>query len=156
MTYEEAQAELTTLRGLAGNTQALATFRERTAALYWAVCRKTLPSCNCRDKWTDALVEIYRKLQQIKATETMEQLNTKAQLVRGVVLFWKGNHYTNANLTDEVAREFLAAFPQRANWFAVKPAEETPAEDVAEAVEETEPAEQPATPAKKKSAKKRK
>jgi hypothetical protein len=63
MTYEEAQAELTLLRGLAGNTQALATFRERTAALYWAVCRKTLPSCNCRDKWTDALVEIYRKLQ---------------------------------------------------------------------------------------------
>jgi flagellar motility protein MotE (MotC chaperone) len=155
MTYEEAQAELTLLRGLAGNTQALATFRERTAALYWAVCRKTLPSCNCRDKWTDALVEIYRKLQQIKATDTMEQLNTKAQLVRGVVLFWKGNHYTNANLTDEVAREFLAAFPQRSSWFAVKP-EETPAEAVTEAVEATKPAEQPATPSKKKSAKKRK
>lgn len=155
MTYEEAQAELTSLRGLAGNTQALATFRERTAALYWAVCRKTLPSCNCRDKWTDALVEIYRKLQQLKTTDTMEQLNTKAQLVRGVVLFWKGNHYTNANLTDEVAREFLAAFPQRAIWFAVKP-EETPAEAVTEAVEATKPAEQPATPSKKKSAKKRK
>lgn len=155
MTYEEAQAELTSLRGLAGNTQALATFRERTAALYLAVCRKTLPSCNCRDKWTDALVEIYMKLQQLKTTDTMEQLNTKAQLVRGVVLFWKGNHYTNANLTDEVAREFLAAFPQRANWFAVKP-EETPAEAVTEAVEATEPAERPATPSKKKSAKKRK
>lgn len=155
MNYEEAQAELTSLRGLAGNTQALATFRERTAALYWAVCRKTLPSCNCRDKWTDALVEIYRKLQQLKTTDTMEQLNTKAQLVRGVVLFWKGNHYTNANLTDEVAREFLAAFPQRAIWFAVKP-EETPAEAVKEAVEATKPAEQPATPSKKKSAKKRK
>ena len=155
MTYEEAQAELSTLRGLAGNSQAIATFRERTAALYWAVCRKTLPLCNCRDKWTDALVEIYRKLQQLKTTDTMEQLNTKAQLVRGVVLFWKGNHYTNANLTDEVAREFLAAFPQRANWFAVKP-EETPAEAVTEAVEATEHAERPATPAKKKSAKKRK
>ena len=49
----------------------------------------------------------------------------QARLVRGVVLQWKGNHYTNANLTDEVAREFLASFPQRKDWFEILPSATT-------------------------------
>jgi len=85
---------------------------------------------------------------------------TQAKLVNGVVLQWKGNHYTNNNLTDEVAREFLAAYPQRKDWFAELPsattdkqvAAEVANEPSAEGSAETEPT----TPKKKKTSKKRK
>ena len=85
---------------------------------------------------------------------------TQAKLVNGVVLQWKGNHYTNNNLTDDVAREFLATFPQRKDWFAELPsattdkqvAAEVANEPSAEVSAETEPT----TPKKKKTSKKRK
>ena len=93
--------------------------------------------------------------------------NGNAKLVRGVVLQHNGNHYTNANLTDDVAREFLAKFPNRKDWFEVLPSATTAKEVVAEVAETTEkvaempPKEvegenKPVTTKKKKTAKKRK
>ena len=69
---------------------------------------------------------------------------TKAKLVNGVVLQVGGIHYTNANLTDEVARAFLSAFPMRKDWFAELPADEVKVEK------------QPTAPKEEKSAKNRK
>lgn len=84
----------------------------------------------------------------------------QAKLVRGVVLQWKGNHYTNSNLTDEVAREFLASFPQRKDWFEILPSATTAKQVVAEVANEpsaeVSAENEPTTPKKKKSAKKRK
>lgn len=91
----------------------------------------------------------------------------KARLVNGVVLQVGGIHYTNANITDEVARAFLSAFPMRKDWFAeLPPAEvkedaekqdEPKAEDVPEKpADEPKVEEQPTAPAEKKSAGKRK
>lgn len=84
----------------------------------------------------------------------------QARLVNGVVLQWKGNHYTNNNLTDEVAREFLASFPQRKDWFAELPSATTDKQVVAEVANEpsaeVSAETEPTTPKKKKSAKKRK
>lgn len=122
MTEQEAQAELMILRGLATSGHDLALVRERIDRLYWAVCRKHLRKCNCKDKYKDALLEIYAKLMYHKKTNTTM---AQSRLVRGVVLQWRGNHYTNSNLTDEVAREFLASFPQRKDWFATLPSATT-------------------------------
>lgn len=157
MTEQEAQAELMILRGLAEGGGDLALVRERIDRLYWAVCRKHLRSCRCKNVEKDALLEIYAKLMYHKKTNTTM---TQAKLVNGVVLQWKGNHYTNNNLTDEVAREFLATFPQRKDWFAELPsattdkqvAAEVANEPSAEVSAETEPT----TPKKKKTSKKRK
>lgn len=84
----------------------------------------------------------------------------QARLVNGVVLQWKGSHYTNSNLTDEVARDFLVAFPQRKDWFAQLPSATTGEKVVAEVADEpsaeVSAEEQPKTPKKKKSARKRK
>ena len=52
----------------------------------------------------------------------------KATLVRGVLIYHEGVQYTNDNLTDEVARAFLAQFPQREDWFEVLPDVEATAE----------------------------
>lgn len=84
----------------------------------------------------------------------------QAKLVRGVVLQWHGTHYTNSNLTDEVARAFLASFPQRKDWFEILPSATTAKQVVAEVANEPSAEisaeEQPKTPKKKKSARKRK
>lgn len=85
---------------------------------------------------------------------------TQAKLVNGVVLQWKGNHYTNNNLTDEVAREFLTAFPMRKDWFAELPSATTEKQVVAEVANEpsaeVSAEKQPTAPKKKKTSKKRK
>lgn len=83
----------------------------------------------------------------------------KARLVNGVVLQVGGIHYTNANLSDEVARAFLSAFPMRKDWFAELPPAEVKedAENVAEKpADEVKVEEQPTAPKEKKSAGKRK
>lgn len=157
MSEQEAQAELMILRGLASSGNDLALVRERIDRLYWAVCRKHLRKCRCKNVEKDALLEIYAKLMyHHKINKTMAQ----AKLVNGVVLKWQGNHYTNANLTDDVAREFLSAFPVRKDWFAVLPSASTEKQVVAEVAEmpsaEVSPKSEPTTPKKKKSAKKRK
>lgn len=157
MTENEAQAELMILRGLADSGNDLALVRERVDRLYYAVCGKHLRNCRCKNVERDALLEIYAKLMYlIKTNTTMAQ----ARLVNGVVLKWQGNHYTNANLTDEVARAFLEAFPMRKDWFAVMPSAVTPKEVVAEVAEmpsdEVKAEKRPTTPKRKKSAKKRK
>ena len=83
----------------------------------------------------------------------------QARLVNGVVLKWQGNHYTNANLTDEIARQFLDVFPMRKDWFSVLPPaeEKEDAENVAEMpADEPKVEKQVTTPKTKKTAKKRK
>lgn len=87
--------------------------------LYEAVCRKTLRKCNCKNVLQDALLEIYAKLNHYN--KHMEEYKSQAKLVNGVVLQVNGNHYTNANITDEVAREFLDMYPQRKDWFSELP-----------------------------------
>ena len=157
MTDQEAQAELMILRGLATSGNDLALVRERIDRLYWAVCRKHLRKCRCKNVEKDALLEIYAKLMyQRKSNKKMAQ----AKLVNGVVLKWQGNHYTNANLTDEVAREFLSAFPVRKDWFAVLPsasnAKEVTAEAANEPSAEVSAKTEPTAPKAKKTARKRK
>ena len=157
MTEQEAQAELMILRGLAEGGGDLALVRERIDRLYWAVCRKHLRSCRCKNVEKDALLEIYAKLMYHQKTNTTM---TQAKLVNGVVLQWQGNHYTNNNLTDEVAREFLATFPQRKDWFEILPSATTEKQVVAEVANEpsaeVSAETEPTAPKKKKSAKKRK
>lgn len=157
MTEHEAQAELMILRGLASSGNDLALVRERIDRLYWAVCRKHLRKCRCKNVEKDALLEIYAKLKYNQKTNTTM---AQARLVNGVVLKWQGNHYTNANLTDEVAREFLSAFPIRKDWFAVLPSASTEKQVVAEVAEmpsaEVLPQSEPTTPKAKKTARKRK
>ena len=121
---ELAKAELNTLRGYQENGS-LALHKEALDALYWRVCNKHLPTCKCKNRMDDAIYEIYAKLNNPKITEIMA---CKAKLVQGVALLhvpqFDGVVYTNYNLTDEVARAFLKARPDRKSWFEILPDEE--------------------------------
>lgn len=149
MTLEGAKIELERLRGIASNGGDLAQHKREIAELYYLTTGKALRECRCKNVLTDALAEIYAKLKTI----TKMQIERKAKMVCGVVLQWQGNHYTNANITDDVARAFLAQFPERKDWFEILPEDaegKTPAKDV------EVPAAEAVTPKKKKTAKKRK
>lgn len=152
MTNEQAHNELTALRGLIESGADLASLRGRIDTLYFAVCGKHLRRCNCKNVEMDAIVEIHRKLKMYESKK-IDMTQAQARLVNGVVLQWKGNHYTNSNLTDEVAREFLAAFPVRKDWFAVLPPEK--ADEPKSEVNEEQPAKAPTTKSTKKKGKRK-
>ena len=118
MSYPAMINELERLRGVAAKGDSLAPYREQIERLYLQVCGKRLRRCKCKDVLKDALIEIYSK---VKPNKKFRKNMAKARLVRGVVLQHNGNHYTNSNLTDKVAREFLDKFPQRKDWFEVLP-----------------------------------
>lgn len=161
MDTEQTIAELDELRGLLKSGADLAPYKGRIQRLYLDVVRRPLRECNCKNILRDAILEIYSILRKRNTTNIMA---SKARLLNGVVLQHNGSHYTNANLTDEVAREFLAKFPQRKNWFAVLPSATSSKEVVAEVAEtsaemppkEAESESQPTTPKKKKTSAKRK
>lgn len=102
--------------------------KEEIETLYIEVIGKRMRRCRCKDKYRDAVFEMYAKL---KKTAPMEN-NCSYKLKRGVVFDWKGVTYSNLNLTDEVAREVAKLYPKR---FEVIPVEEVaPVEEQAEEV----------------------
>lgn len=116
MTYDEAKKELNEIMAeMGGNSAPPFSLRERIEALYMAVCRKTVRRCNCRDRYADALAEIYRTLKYKKMN------NSTTKLRRGVVIWWKGAPYSVHNITDRVAKEYLAKFPGNEKFFEVLP-----------------------------------
>lgn len=122
MEIDDIRRELQTLQGHSQQGD-LASYRADVERLYNIVTGQTLRKCNCKDILEDALIEINYKLK--KRTEM-----AKARLLNGVVLWFNRKPYTNANLTDKVARDFLAQFPMRTDWFDIlPPAEEEKKED---------------------------
>lgn len=129
MDVTTARARFEELRG--GSISGPASYKEAVDALYFEVCGKHLPDCNCKNKVDDALIEIYYYLNKKNIGEIM---NKTARLCKGAVLLhvpgFDGVAYNNTNLTDEVARAYLAARPDHASLFEALP--EDPKEETAE------------------------
>ena len=98
---------------------ALTAYRRDVENLYYEVLNKKIRTCNCKDKYADAVLEIYMYLKTYKKMKD----RCKAQLLNGVVIPYKGEYYSNANLTDDIARTYLQTFPTRSDLFAVLPPE---------------------------------
>lgn len=116
MTRTEALDRVNELKGHL-DSDALFDFRDDINALSLAVLGHKVKRCNCRNRYADALITIYKKL---KNNEPMKSEIT-TRMRRGFLIRWKGKHYTCHNITDEVAREYLAEFPQSAKMFEVLP-----------------------------------
>ena len=104
--------------------------------VYFEVFRRKMRTCQCKNKYHDAILEMYNYLKNI---ELKGGEMTKSRLKRGVVLYvGNGKYYTNSNLTDEVAAEYLAKYPRRVGIFEVlPPMPETPTVEVVEEVPQT-------------------
>lgn len=92
-------------------------------ALYNDVLGKHIKKCNCKNRYEDAVAEIYHYLKR------GGQMRVKSQYVlkSGVVLQPKGSNkvYTNDNLTDEVAQAFLRERPNATGLFVYIPKAES-------------------------------
>lgn len=92
--------------------------KHRIEVLYKEVMGVQFRPTSCQNCYHDAVVQIRRQLQ---LTTTMA--NEKAfWLKNGAIIqspeFHGGEIFSNANLTDEIAAEYLAKYPARAIIFA--------------------------------------
>lgn len=83
---------------------------------------KHIRTCNCKNKYEDAIAEIYHYLKK----EGKMKVQSRYILKSGVVIQPKGSSkvYTNDNLTDEVAQAFLVERPNAVGLFVYIPTAE--------------------------------
>jgi hypothetical protein len=94
--------------------------RQFIAEIYKSLLGKDIPNCSCRNRYADALIEI---CSTFKIKTNMSKC--KYQLLAGVIIWLGTECYSNHNLTDEVAEEYLRRFPEaREKEFQVWPEEE--------------------------------
>jgi hypothetical protein len=87
--------------------------------LYYEVSGKKFTPTNCNDCYRDAFISIYNYL---KTNKKMKE-KCSYSLLGGVIIqdFENSKIYTNDNLTDEVAEEYLKRFPAQIEMFGEHP-----------------------------------
>lgn len=87
--------------------------------LYDLILGRSFGECRCPDRWHDAVVEMMVYLKKFGKMRA----KSNYRLRTGVVIQLPGcsDVYTNANLTDEVARTYLELFPAAARRFETIP-----------------------------------
>lgn len=131
--------------------------RAEIERLYFRVMGRAMRVSSCPNRWADAVVEMRIFLRNNNPrNETTNMENRKYIMKRGVILRYRGQVYSFASITDDVAKKALAENPNIAWMFTsipekAKTAEEVKSEPVetAEDQEVTKTAEEVKKPAKK-------
>lgn len=117
MNVQEVVSKLEVLRG---HTALSTSNKSEVELMYRQVLNKDFVKTSCNDCYHDAIIEMYLYL---KRTGNMKQ-KSNYTLKNGVLLqaeFGSNTMYTNANLTDEVAENYLAKNPKGEILFASLP-----------------------------------
>ena len=128
MEYQEAMQQLTRLRSLiaAGGDDSVYNDEDRQIieAIHIAETGQKVRDCGCRDRYTDAVIVLYKKLNRLK---TMAK--DQKYMLRPGVIIWVGTEaYSRHNLTDKVAKAYLKANPDAYKKFEKLPEDyQTPA-----------------------------
>ena len=85
--------------------------------LYDAVLGKHLKKTNCQQCYHDALIEIYLYLKRENKMAERSKYVMRAGFIIHSPLFKGGKVFTNDNLTDEVAEEYMEMFPNKKPMF---------------------------------------
>ena len=123
MTYEEAKAKVEELRERFDEPFS-PTDKATIETLYFEVTRKRFVPTTCQQCYHDALIEIYLKLKKEKAMPKQCNYVMKAGFIISCPDFYHGKIFTNENLTDKVAKEYLDRFPHMEGYFQQMPEEE--------------------------------
>ena len=128
MTYEEAVALCEGLR-----TRFDEPFSPSDKAtierLYAEAVGRDFRPTSCQMCYHDALIEIYHTLKKNRKMADKCNYRLRAGYLINSPTFRGGAIYSNDNLTDEVAEEFLTAFPERVDMFQQLPKTEEKAEE---------------------------
>lgn len=123
MTYEEATAKVEELKARF-DSPFDATDKAVIESLYFEVTRKRFVPTTCQQCYHDALIEIYLKLKKEKAMPKTCNYAMKAGFIISCPDFYHGKIFTNENLIDKVAHEYLTKYPQMEKYFQKIPSEE--------------------------------
>lgn len=123
MTYEEATAKVGELKARF-DSPFDATDKAVIETLYLEVTRKRFVPTTCQQCYHDALIEIYLKLKKEKAMPKTCNYAMKAGFIISCPDFYHGKIFTNENLTDKVAHEYLTKYPHMESYFQKIPSDE--------------------------------
>lgn len=123
MTYKEATAKVEELKARF-DSHFDATDKAVIETLYFEVTRKRLVPTTCQQCYHDALIEIYLKLKKEKAMPKTCNYALKAGFIISCPDFYHGKIFTNENLTDKVAHEYLTKYPHMESYFQKIPSDE--------------------------------
>lgn len=123
MTYEETTAKVGELKARF-DSPFDSTDKAVIETLYNEVTRKRFVPTTCQQCYHDALIEIYLKLKKEKAMPKTCNYAMKAGFIISCPDFYHGKIFTNENLTDKVAHEYLTKYPHMESYFQKIPSEE--------------------------------
>lgn len=132
MTIEEARASIMDLRGRFASPYNQ-TDKGLIERLYWAVLGRVFRPTSCQNCYHDAVIEIYSYLKKHDTMAEEKKYLLKAGAIINTPAFDEGKIYSNANLTDDVARRYLEKFPNQVVLFQKLPEPEPEAAPEAEA-----------------------
>lgn len=114
MTYEEAINLSTELR-TRFNAPFSTSDKQCIEQLFEAVFIERMKPTSCQSCYHDALIRICTYLKREGKMREKCNYRLRAGFIIHCPNFRRGKIYTNYNLTDEVAEEYLAMFPQNTN-----------------------------------------
>ena len=148
MTYEEALDRVEELRGH-GNAPFSIEQKRLIAQMYPEILGKPFRRTACQRCYHDAVIEMAVKLRKEQKMREKCDYHMRAGFIIRCGDFDNGEIYTNANLTNDVAKRYLERFPNKRAMFDRIP--ETPAETPVQS--EKEPSKQVVQPVGKKAVK---
>lgn len=123
MTYKEAMQIVEELKGRF-DAPFGSSDKQNIERLYFEVLRKRFVPTSCQQCYHDALIEIYLKLKKDKKMPKVCNYRLKAGFIISCPDFYNGKIFTNENLTDKVAKEYLDKYPNMEGYFQKIPPEE--------------------------------
>lgn len=138
MTLQQAHTYVEELRGRFDAPFSLSD-KELIVRLTAEVLGKVFRPTTCQQCYHDQLIVIYTHLKRYNTMAEKKQYRLRAGAFIQCPTFHDGKVFTNATLTDEIAAEYLQAFPNRKNLFQQIPTETAKVEEPAADTETPQP-----------------
>ena len=116
MTIESARQQAEALKARLDGAFSAAD-KQTIRRLYYEVMGRSLRQTSCQRCYHDAVIEIYLKLRKMEKMEKRSRYRMRAGFVISCPTFHGGKIFTNDNLTDEIAEEYIEQFPTKAAMF---------------------------------------
>ena len=120
MTYTEATEEAERLRQ-AYDRSYTDNEKRMVAERYTEVTGKDFQPTTCQQCYHDALIEVYIYLKNNKTMAKKCNYRMRAGFIISCPDFHNGKIFTNDNLTDAVAKEYLQKYPKQETMFQKLP-----------------------------------
>lgn len=125
MTYQEAKAALEKLEGKQDAAFSVAE-KQKIEQLYFEVLRKTFVHTSCQQCYHDAVIEMACYIKKYRKLKAKCNYRMKAGFIISCPDFYSGKIFTNDNLTDKVAKEYLERYPKQEVMFSEIPENQLP------------------------------